>query len=143
MRRVQLGHLVEGTEPVTIERGATVQDAAKKMCQANKGAILIVAEGRLHGIFTERDLLNRVVAVGKDPQATKIDDVMSGYLVVGRPADDFQTGLRRMISTACRHLPVVDKDRVVGVVSRRDLMAMDILTMEEEMDRHDPASLFI
>lgn len=143
MRIVQLGEMVKGKEPVTIDLGATVLQAAQKMSESNKGAILVVAEGRLQGIFTERDLLTRVVAANRDPQDTKVDDVMSSRLVVGQPSDDFQTGLRRMVTNSCRHLPVVEQGRVIGMVSRRDLMAQDILAMEQEMDSRDPASLFI
>lgn len=143
MKTAQLGEIVKGKSPVTISPTSTVRQAAEAMSAANKGAILVVAEERLQGIFTERDLLTRVVAARKDPAAVAVKDVMTSNLVVGCPTDDFHTGLRRMVTTSCRHLPVVDGDRVVGVVSRRDLMALDIETMEQEMDRRDPATLFI
>lgn len=143
MKTAQLGEIVVGKAPVTISPTSTVRQAAEAMAAANKGAILVVSDDRLRGIFTERDLLTRVVAARKDPETVAVAEVMTSQLVVGSPSDDFHTGLRRMVSTRCRHLPVVEGDRVVGVVSRRDLMAMDIKTMEQEMDRRDPATLFI
>lgn len=143
LKTVTLSEMLEGKTPVTIESGSTVVEAAKVMSQANKGSVLVVSGGRLQGIFTERDLMRRVVAAGMDPSTTKVDQVMTRELVVGRPQDGHHMGIRRMVSARCRHLPVVDGDRLMGLVSRRDLMAIDIQQLEEEIDRRDPASLFI
>lgn len=142
MTTVHLGDIVEGKTPLSMGPEATVQTAVEAMSEGKKGAILVVAGERLRGIFTERDLLTRVVAARKDPMTTRLEQVMTSKLVVGRRGDVIHTGLRLMVTASCRHLPVVDGDRVVGIVSRRDLMALDIQAMEEEMDSRDPASLF-
>ncbi len=143
MTTVQLRDIIAGKTPVTIEPAATVQEAVRIMSEAHKGAVLVVSQGRLRGIFTERDLLTRVVARDKDPRRTLIGEVMTQQLLTGRPDEDFQTALRRMGTISCRHLPVVQGEEVLGMVSRRDLMALDIANLEDEMDRKDPATLFI
>ena len=143
LKTINLNEMIEGKKPITVDSGVTVEQAAQVMSEANKGAIMILSKGRLMGIFTERDLLRRVIAKGLAPADTKVDDVMSTHLVVGSPNDSYPRALQKMVSAQCRHLPVVEGDRVVGLVSRRDLMAVDIEVLEEELDRRDPASLFI
>ena len=128
---------------VTVLSAAMVSEAAAKMAEANKGAILVVEAEKLQGIFTERDLLCRVVAKGLDPSRTPVSEVMTRSLVVGSPEEGTVSALRKMVSAGCRHLPVVEGDRVLTVVSRRELMAVDIRQLEEELHRMDPATLFI
>ncbi|MEW6283624.1 MAG: CBS domain-containing protein [Candidatus Eremiobacterota bacterium] len=138
-----LGDIAQKRETITISPEATVRAAARKMAGANKGAVLIVSQGRLCGIFTERDLLNRVVAAGLDPETTPVSSVMTDRLLVARADDPYQAGLAKMMVRNCRHLPLVQGDRVVGMVSRRDLMATEIRELEKALDLVDPASLFI
>lgn len=143
LKTVSLSTVIEGKRPVTIDSGSTVREASRVMSQAEKGAIMVLSAGRLQGIFTERDLLKRVVAEGLDPDKVTVDDVMTRSLVVAAPEDSYQRGLQKMVKAACRHLPVVNGDKVMGLVSRRDLMKLDIELLEEELDRRDPATLFI
>lgn len=143
LKTVSLHEMLQGRPVVSTPAGTTVAQAAKLMSAANKGAILVTENGKLAGIFTERDLLRRVAAEGRDPGEVKVDEVMTAQLVVGEPGESYLTALRRMVSASCRHLPVVDGDRVIGMVSRRDLMAVDIRQLEEEIARHDPSTLFI
>jgi len=143
LKTVNLTDLIAGKPPITVNSGVTVMDACRVMSDVNKGAIMVLKDDKLMGIFTERDLLRRVVAEGLDPSKVKVDDVMTESLVVGSPDDSYQRGIQKMISANCRHLPLVKGDKVVGLVSRRDLMELDILLLEEELDRRDPATLFI
>lgn len=143
LKTVNLSEVIAGRKPVTVECGTTVREAARTMSEVNKGAVMVLSEQKLAGIFTERDLLRRVVAEGLDPDQVKVEQVMTTSLVVGSPGDLFQNGLRKMISARCRHLPLVEGDRVVGLVSRRDLMMLDIEILEDELDRRDPSTLFI
>ncbi len=143
IQTITLGEYTKDRPAVVVESGKTVAEAAKVLTEVNKGAILVVEGGKLKGIFTERDLLRRVAAEGLDPAKTQVDQVMTRSLVVGRPDENHHVALRRMVSAGCRHLPVVDGDKVVSVVSRRDLMAIDIQQLEQEVDRLDPATLFI
>lgn len=142
-KMMRLGEIAGQRESVTIEIGSSVTEAAKRMARARKGAVLVVSEGRLRGIFTERDLLMRVVAQGLDPAATPVDQVMTDKLVVGNADEPYQWGLDRMVQAGCRHLPLVNGDRMVGMVSRRDLMAAEIRDLEQELNRVDPSSLFM
>lgn len=138
-----LGDLIAGREPLKVDAGASVLNAARVMAERSKGAVLVTKADRLGGIFTERDLMTRVVARELDPARTRVGDVMTTKLTVARPDESYQSGLSKMSATNCRHLPVVDGDRVVGLVSRRELMALDIRAMEELMDKTEPSSLFI
>lgn len=138
----RLGELIRGRDPVTLEDSATVAEAARKMVLHSKGALLLTQGRKLTGIFTERDMVWRVVAAGLDP-TTPVRTVMTSSLVTGHPQDSHVMALRKMVTANCRHLPVVDGGRVLGMVSRRELMAHDIELLEEEVSRHDPAGLFI
>lgn len=143
LKTVDMAELIAGKPPITVDVGLSVLKACQVMSEANKGAIMVLESGKLVGIFTERDLLRRVIAEGLNPQEVKVENVMTESLVVGSPRDSYQRGLQKMISANCRHLPLVEGDKVVGLVSRRDLMELDIHLMEDELDRRDPATLFV
>lgn len=135
--------LITDTPLLKVEADAPIREAAGLMKQHRRGAILVEEKGSLRGIFTERDMVFRVVAEGLDPQTTPISQVMSTELVVGHPQDSHVVGLRRMAAAGVRHLPIVDQSKVVGLVSRRQLMALDIELMDAEIDRREACRLFI
>ena len=138
-----LQEVVAGRPVLSVEADATVQEAARLMKEYRVGAILVQENGRLRGIFTERDMVFRVAAEGLNPASTPISQVMSGQLVVGHPQDTHVLALTRMAATGIRHLPVVEASRVVGMVSRRQLMALDIALMDADIDRREASHLFI
>ena len=110
---------------------ATVRDAARRMHDRDVGAVLITKGGKLEGIFTERDLLKRVVAPGRDPEITLLKDVMTK-----KPdtieADSLATvALSRMTERRYRHLPVMKDGQLFGIVSRRDFTGEDISSVED------------
>lgn len=144
MRRtdVSLRSVVEGQTPVSVSETATVAQAAEAMAAAHKGAVLIKSNGQLLGIFTERDLVERVVARGLDVVKTPITEVMTRSLIVGKADDSHETALRRMVEGSCRHLPVVDGNHVLGVVSRRQLMMINMEQLSVELDRHEGTPFF-
>jgi CBS domain-containing protein len=127
-------------EPLVGKPGDTVRAAAKEMAEHACSSILICEGSKLVGIFTERDLLARVVAEGLDPDRTKLDEVMSAdpdRIEGGEPVIE---AIRRMDEFNYRHLPVMEKERVLGVVSLRDLPFEDIASSRPELDqRHDLA----
>jgi CBS domain-containing protein len=88
---------------------------------------------RLAGIVSERDVMGRVVAPGRDPDGTRVADVMTKDLVFVRKADTHEEGLRKMKQAGCRHLPVVEGDRFIGMVSLRDLLQVDLTEKDEEI----------
>src|SRR5262245_37065225 len=105
---------------VQLPSSATVREAAQKMRNRHVGAVLVVSGERLEGIFTERDVVNRVVAEGLDPDGTTLATVMTTNPDTIAPTDTAITALRRMQDGGYRHLPVVDRGHLVGIVSRRD-----------------------
>lgn len=109
-------------EVLSIDETSTVLDAVKLMDRHNVGAVVIMSAIKdAIGIFTERDLLRRVVAVGKIPQATKVTDVMTPEFVCAQATDNAVELLTIMVQQRFRHLPVMDGRKLVGIVSTRDL----------------------
>jgi CBS domain-containing protein len=114
-------------ETVTVDLGASVLDAARVMAARRIGAVPVLEGERLVGIFTERDVLARVVAAGLDPATTTVGDVMSTQLVAAHLDESYEVCLARMQQAHVRHLIVLlANDRMAGIVSLRDLMAADL-----------------
>ena len=114
-----------------------VAKAAKLMAGKNVGAIAIVVEERLVGIFTERDLVFRVVARGLDVNTTPIADVMTPDPKSIAPGAPFGAALLVMHEGGFRHLPVVDDGKVVGIVSARSAMDPDLEEFVSEVKRRE------
>jgi CBS domain-containing protein len=114
-----------------------VAKAAKLMAGKNVGAIAVVAEERLVGIFTERDLVFRVVARGLDVNATTIAEVMTPQPKSIAPGAPFGAALLVMHEGGFRHLPVVDSGKVVGIVSARSAMDPDLEEFVSEVKRRE------
>ena len=110
---------------------------AKRMAENSCGSILVMDEGRMAGIFTERDVMVRVVAAGRDPAKTKLREVMTADPDTIGADEPVTTAVRRMDEGAYRHLPVVEGGEVVGVLSIRDIPVLELGRMAEELDeRH-------
>jgi CBS domain-containing protein len=103
------------------EPNATVADAAKLMAQEDVGPVPIVEDGRLVGIVTDRDIVVRVVAEGRDPNATTVNEIASTELVTVSPDDDLDEALNLLAEHQVRRLPVVEGDRLVGIVAQADI----------------------
>jgi len=103
------------------EPNATVADAAKVMAQEDVGPVPIVEDGRLIGIVTDRDIVVRVVAEGRDPNATTVSEIASTELVTVSPDDDLDDALKLLAERQVRRLPVVEGDRLVGIVAQADI----------------------
>ena len=123
--------------PVLVSAGPneTVCDGAKRMAENCCGCILVMEDERLLGIFTERDLLVRVVAQGLEPARTKLRDIMTTDLETIDAEEPVEEAIRRMDEGGFRHLPVVDGERVLGVVSPRDIPVLVMGKMAQELDR--------
>jgi CBS domain-containing protein len=127
-----LAALVKSQNIVTLPPTATVLEASKKMAQFLIGSILIVDGNKLAGIFTERDLLNRVVAKDLDPKKTPISDVMSKNVTTVSVSETTENCFRKMESTKCRHIPIMEGEKLVGVVTMRNILEWLTKEMEEE-----------
>ena len=101
---------------------ATVLEATRLMAEAHVGSVVIRQDDRILGLFTEQDLLCRVVAAEKDPKLTCLADVMSSPIQTCRLGDDIEDCARRMKERKIRHLVVVEQDALVGMISLRDIL---------------------
>ena len=124
-----------GPDLVSTGPDETVFNAAKCMAENGCGSILLIEDERLLGIFTERDLLVRVAAVGLDLTTTKLRDVMTADPEFIGAEEPVEEAVRRMDEGGFRHLPVVEGGRVLGVVSPRDIPVLVIGQMAKELDR--------
>lgn len=117
----------------TVQGEATVRETVRVMA-ANNVAIAIVLEGdRLVGVFSERDVVRRVVDRGLDPDRTAVGDVMTSEIVVGDPDEDYQSAMRKMDQANIRHLLVVKGPRMLSMISIRDLIRVDMQDKGEEI----------
>ena len=128
-----IGGVVVGREVFHIRAEDTVREAARYMTERRVGAVAVLEGSRLAGILSERDIMGRVVATRLDPDTTRVKDVMTRDLVVADAAESHDEGLRKMKQAGCRHLPVVEEDHLVGMVSARDLMQIDLTEKDEEI----------
>ncbi len=128
-----IGGLVSGREVFHIRAEHTIRDAARYMTERRVGAVSVLDGTRLVGILSERDIMARVVAKQLDPDRTRVGDVMTRDLVVALTGDSHEEGLRKMKQAGCRHLPVVEGDRLVGMVAQRDLLQIDLSEKDEEI----------
>jgi CBS domain-containing protein len=108
-------------EVITIDEDMTVKEAAEIMNKFEIGCVIGVRKGKAMGILTERDVLKRVVAGGKDAGKTKVKDAMTSPLVVAEPDMDLAEAVKLMFQMRIKKLPVVDKKRLVGLVSLTDI----------------------
>jgi CBS domain-containing protein len=127
-------HLLENRSVYSIERSMTVRDAAGFMAGKNIGAVSVMEQGRLVGIFSERDVVFRVIARGLDPSSVLVGDVMTHDIVVGDADDTYEICLRKMKLANCRHLPIVRGEVLLGVISLRDLLQVDIDEKEDKIE---------
>lgn len=115
-----------------------VSKAAKLMAAKNVGALMVVEGGRLVGIFTERDVVFRVVAQGLDARTTAVSEVMSPAPHTIHPDKPFGSALLVMHENGFRHLPVVENGKPIGIVSSRSAMDPDLeeFAFEAQRRRH-------
>lgn len=107
--------------PSSCEPGTSVVEAAKVMAREDVGPVPVVDGGRLVGVVTDRDLVVRVLAEGRDPESTKVSEITSSDLVTVSPDDDLGQALQLLAEHQVRRLPVVDGERLVGIVSQADV----------------------
>jgi CBS domain-containing protein len=122
--------LIHDQKITTFTPKTTVDEAARLMAERDIGAVLITEGSKLVGIFSERDLLKRVVAAGLDPKATSLADVMTRNPNTLPPHADVREAMRLTVAHGYRHVPVVDGQRVVGIVSVRDIYTNYVKNME-------------
>lgn len=123
--------LVENRELFVVDAATSVVQAARIMSERQVGAVPVLDGDRVAGIFTERDILSRVVAAGVNADQTPVSSVMSTDLVVADIEENHEVCLRRMQQSHVRHLLVLRDGRLAGILSMRDLLALEIDERDE------------
>jgi CBS domain-containing protein len=135
MAKRRVREIINRDRPLVGRPEDTVQAAAARMAAHRCGSILVCEGGELRGIFTERDLLARVVAEGHDPARTRLAEVMTPDPDTIGAAEPVAEAVRRMDEGCYRHLPVLEGGRVVGVVSLRDVPFEVLARLEPELEQ--------
>lgn len=125
MRKV-IPHVVQSQRIVQVAPEATVGDAARLMAEHGVGAVLVMEDGALVGILSERDVTSRVVGAGRNPKTTLVRDAMTRDPQTVEPNASALWALEMMREGRFRHLPIVENGKVLGMVSIRDLF--DVVT---------------
>lgn len=126
--------VIRDREPYSLRASASVLEAAEFMAQRRIGAVCVLdEEGKLIGVFSERDILNRVIVPRQDPAEITLGDVASPLRAVISCDETPHQALERMEQIGSRHLPVVDGDRWVGMLSMRDLLRVELSEQGDEL----------
>ncbi|MDD5543083.1 MAG: CBS domain-containing protein [Acidobacteriia bacterium] len=129
----RIGEIVANREVYFVREGQTVMEAARYMAEKNIGAVLVLGTDRMTGIFSERDVIKRVLSAGLDPEHTRIEQVMTHEMVTADADDSYEDCLRKMKQMSIRHLPVLEKGTLQGLVSLRDLLLVDLDEKDHEL----------
>jgi CBS domain-containing protein len=126
--------VIRDREPYSMKATASVMDAAEFMAQRKIGAVCVLDQNeKLIGVFSERDLLNRVVVPRSDPALMKLGEVTSPLRAVISCDETPHQALERMDKIGSRHLPVVDGEKWVGMLSMRDLLRVELSEQGDEL----------
>jgi len=117
-----------------VQREASVAEAVRAMTEHNVGLVVVLDDDKLAGVFSERDVVRRVVDRGLDPARTRVGDVMTTQLVVGEVDEDYQSAMRKMDRANIRHLPVTSGGRLLSMLSIRDLMRVEMRDQGQELE---------
>jgi len=120
----------KGRQVYTVGRGVTVAEAVREMNEKGVGALLVMDGRRPVGIFTERDVLKRIVDQDKDPALVHVSEVMTRQIVTTTPATRIEEAMSLMTARRFRHLPVIEDGDVVGMLSSGDLMRWITINQE-------------
>jgi len=131
----RVGTVMDRKKALMAPPGTIVSEAARLMAKKNVGAVMVVEDRRLVGIFTERDAVFRVIAQGRDPQMTRLAEVMTaGPRTVG-PNETFGSALLTMHENGFRHMPVIENGEPIGIVSSRNALDPDLEEFVAEAQR--------
>jgi CBS domain-containing protein len=125
----------KGRNVFSIEPDATVYEALRIMGEKNIGALVILEQGKLTGIISERDYARKVVLQNKRSRETAVKDIMTSNVITVKPEDSIEHCMALMSNKKFRHLPVVEGDEVVGVLSISDIVRA-IIDSQRETIQH-------
>ncbi|MBX3709113.1 MAG: CBS domain-containing protein [Gammaproteobacteria bacterium] len=122
------GYAVESISP-----DVSVYDCAVKLSQLKCGALLVIKDGELAGIVSERDILRKIVARGEDPKKIHVDSIMTDKLVTVLPSTTVREAMRLITEKRVRHLPVLENGKLIGIISIGDLTRWAMLLQEQQI----------
>lgn len=125
----------KGNAVIAVSSNTTVLDALKIMSEKNIGALLVIDEGKLTGIFSERDYARKVILKGKASADTAVKDIMTENPFTVQTSDSIETCMGIMSNKHIRHLPVVNAETVAGMISIGDVVTAIIESQKETIDQ--------
>lgn len=124
----------KGTEIYSVNPDISVLDAISKMADLNIGALLVMKGTALVGIISERDYRNKIILKGRTSKDTPVSEIMVDQVVAVQPSDNINLCMQLMTNKKIRHLPVLDDEKVVGVISIGDVVKAVIQSQKNEID---------
>lgn len=118
--------LLTKRELYTVKKGTTIKDAVYYMAEKGVGLVPVMQEGKLVGVFSERDLVKRVIAKNKNLEETRVEDVMSTKLIIAETHEPNESVLAKMKEANTRHILIIENEKLIGVLSMRDLLELDL-----------------
>ena len=128
-----ISDLVKDQEMCAAHVNQNVMEVARAMVERNIGAVPVLRDGKLAGIFSERDLMKRVVVEGRDPHTTKVGEVMTRDPLFVSPNEEVAECLVLMRRHGFRHLPICEEGKLKGLASLRDLLLRDLTEKDDEV----------
>lgn len=122
----EIQELLNSRELFTVQIGTTVKDAVFYMADKGVGLVPVMEAGKLIGVFSERDLVKRVIAENKKIEETKVDEVMTKDLIVASANEANESILAKMKEAKIRHILIIENEKLIGVLSMRDLLELDL-----------------
>ena len=118
--------LLTKREVYTVKKGTTIKDAVTYMAEKKVGLVPVMDDGKLVGVFSERDLVQRVIAKNKSLEETRVEDVMSTKLLIAETREPNESVLAKMKEANTRHILIIEEEKLIGVLSMRDLLELDL-----------------
>lgn len=118
--------ILKGREVFTVRSGSSIKEVVGYMASKGVGLVPVMEQEKLIGVFSERDLVKRVIAKDKELNSTLVNDVMSTNLVIAKIEESNEAVLAKMKEAKTRHILIIENDNLVGVLSLRDLLEIDL-----------------
>jgi len=125
--------ILQHRELFHVEEGDSVSAVVRRMAELSVGAIMVMGGGELRGVFSERDLMRRVVLEGREPERTAVHQVMTTSVATIEDSASMEQAMEAMESHGCRHLPVMRGGVVAGFLSMRDVIHHELMQKTEEL----------
>lgn len=127
--------MLESRRLLTVKSGSNIYDIVCFMSEHNIGLVPVLSEdGKLLGVFSERDLVKRVIAKNLDLRSTIVDDVMTKELLLADISETHQQCLKKMQERGTRHILIIENEKLIGILAMRDLLELDIKVQQETIE---------